>query len=158
MCICIYICKCVNIYFVIVVVQSLSHVWLFETPWTAACQASLSFTTYQSLLRFTSIESSMLSNHLILCFPLLLLPSVFPSIRVFSNGSGLLSRWPKYLSSASVLPMNIQDGFPLGLSGLNSLQCKELSRVFSSTSHSRTCQLRRFGMVSRNLYFKMRFR
>jgi len=129
-----------------------------ETSWTAACQAPLSFTISWSLLRFMSIELMMLSNHLILCFPLLLLPSVFPSIRVFSNGSGLLSRWPKYLSSASVLPMNIQDGFPLGLSGLNSLQCKELSRVFSSTSHSRTCQLRRFGMVSRNLYFKMRFR
>ena len=111
-----------------------------------------------SFLKLMSIESVMPSNHLILCWPLLLLPSVFPSIRVFSNGSGLLSRWPKYLSSPSVLPMNIQDGFPLGLSGLNSLQCKELSRVFSSTSHSRTCQLRRFGMVSRNLYFKMRFR
>ena len=128
------------------------------TPQTVACQAPLSSAVSLSLLKFMAIESVILSNHLILCFPLLLLPSVFPSIRVFSNGSGLLSRWPKYLSSASVLPMNIQDGFPLGLSGLNSLQCKELSRVFSSTSHSRTCQLRRFGMVSRNLYFKMRFR
>ena len=127
-----------------------------ETPWTAACQALLSFTFSWNLLRFMSTELMMLPNHLILCFPLLLLPSVFP--RVFSNGSALLSRWPKYLSSASVLPMNIQDGFPSGLSGLDSLQCKELSRVFSSTSHSRTCQLRRFGMVSSNLYFKMRFR
>ena len=104
---CIYVCKCVNIYFVIVVVQSLSHVWLFATPWTAACQASLSFTTYQSLLRFTSIESLMLSNHLILCFPLLLLPSIFPSIRVFSNESALCIRWPDYCRfSFSISPSN----------------------------------------------------
>ena len=128
----------------------------FAIPWTAARQSL--FTIFQSLLKLLPSESEMLSNHLILCFPLLLLPSIFPSIRVFSDELALCIRWPKYLSSASVLPMNIQDGFPLGLSGLNSLQCKELSRVFSSTSHSRTCQLRRFGMVSRNLYFKMRFR
>ena len=67
----------------VVVVQLLSHVWLFPTPWTAACQASLSFTISQGLLKFTSIESVMLSNHLILWRPLLLLPSIFPSIRVF---------------------------------------------------------------------------
>ena len=78
----------------IVVVQSLSHVQLFATPWTEACQAPLSFTVSQSLLRFMSIESVMPSNHLILCCPLLL-PSVFPSIRVFSNDSVLHTRWPK---------------------------------------------------------------
>ena len=77
-------------------VQSLSHVWLFETPWTAARQASLSITNSRSLLKLMSIESVMPSNHLILCRPLLLLPSIFPSIRVFSNESVLLIRWPNY--------------------------------------------------------------
>ena len=81
-----------------VVVQSLSHVQLFSTPWTAAHQASLSFTISQSLLKLTSIELVMPSNHLILCRPLLLLPSIFPSIRVFSNKSALPIRWPKYWS------------------------------------------------------------
>ena len=79
-----------------VVVQSLSHVHLFVTPWTAACQASLSFTKSWSLLKLMSIESVMPSNHLILCRPLLFLPSIFPSIRVFSNESVLRIRWPKY--------------------------------------------------------------
>ena len=77
-------------------VQSLSHVRLFETPWTAACQASLSLTNYWSLPKLMSIESVMPSNHLILCRPLLHLPSIFPSIRVFSNESDLHIRWPKY--------------------------------------------------------------
>ena len=81
-----------------VAVQSLSCVRLLATPWTAAPQASLSFTIYQNLLRFMSIEWVMLSNHLILCHPLLLLPSIFPSIRVFSNESALCIRWPKYWS------------------------------------------------------------
>ena len=76
-------------------VQLLSHVQLFETPWTAARQASLSITNSQSLLKVISIESVMASNHLILCQALLLLPSIFPSIRVFSNESVLLIRWPK---------------------------------------------------------------
>ena len=76
--------------------QSLSHVRLFATPWTALCKASLSITKTQSLLKLMSIESVMPSNHLILCCPLLLLPSVFPSIRVFSNESVLGIRWPKY--------------------------------------------------------------
>ena len=76
-------------------VQSLSRVWLFETPWTAAHQASLSIANSQSLLKFMSIKSVMPSNHLILCHPLLLLPSIFPSIRVFSNESALHIRWPK---------------------------------------------------------------
>ena len=83
---------------VIVIVQSLSNVQLFATPWTAACQASLSFTISQSLLKLMSIESVMPSNHLILCCPLLLLPSIFPSIRVFSNESVLPIKWPKYWS------------------------------------------------------------
>ena len=80
----------------VVVIQSLSHIWLFATPWTAAHQTSLSFTISLSLLRLLSIESEMPSNHLILCHPLLLLPSVFPSIWVFSNDSALHIRWPKY--------------------------------------------------------------
>ena len=80
----------------LVVVQSLSHVWLFATPWTAARQASLSITNSRSLLNFMSIDSVMPSNHLILCRPLLLLPSVFPSIRVFSSESVLPIMWSKY--------------------------------------------------------------
>ena len=115
-------------------VQSLSCVWLFASPWTAALQASLSITKSWSLLRLTSIESVMLSNHLILCHPLLLPPSTFPSIRVFSNDSALCITWPKYWvsASASVLPMNTQDWSPLGWTGWISLQSKGLSRVFSS--------------------------
>ena len=88
-------------------VSSLSHVWLFVTPWTAACQASLSFTISQSLLKLMSIDSVMPSNHLILCRPLLLPPSIFPSIRVFSNKSALRIRWPKDWSfSFSISPSN----------------------------------------------------
>ena len=79
-------------------VQSLSHVQFFATPWTAECQASLSITKSQSPPKPMSIESVMPSNHLILCCPLLLLPSIFPSIRVFSNESALCIRWPKYWS------------------------------------------------------------
>ena len=96
---------------VAVVVWSLSRVRLFGTPWTAARQASLSITNSRSLLKLTSIESVMSFNHLILCRPLLLLPSIFPSIRVFSNESALPMRWPKHWSfrSASVLPKNAQD-------------------------------------------------
>ena len=89
----------------VIVVQSVSHVQLFMTPWTAACQASLSFTLSQSLLKLMSTESMMPSNHLILCHPFLLLPSVFPSIRVFSSESALCIRWPKYCSfSFSISP------------------------------------------------------
>ena len=88
-------------------VQSLSRVQLFVTPWTAACQASLSITNSRSLFKLMSIESVMPSNHLILCRPLLLLPSIFPSIRVFSNESVLHIRWPKYWSfSFSISPSN----------------------------------------------------
>ena len=90
----------------IVVFQSLSHVRLVATPWTAALQASLSIPDSQSLFKFMSTQSVMSSNHLILCCPLLLLLSIFPSIKIFSNESVLHIRWSKYL--ASVLPMNIQ--------------------------------------------------
>ena len=81
-----------------VAVHSPSHVQLFATPWTSACQASPSFTISRSFLKLLSIESMMPSNHLILCHPLPLLPSIFPSIRVFSNGSTLHIKWPKYWS------------------------------------------------------------
>ena len=103
---------------------------------TTAHQASLSFTISQSLLKLMSIELVMPSNHLILCRPLLLLPSVFPSIRVFSNESALCIRWPdiRASNSAPVLPMNIQSWFHLGLTSLISLLSIGLSRVLSSTT------------------------
>ena len=118
-----------------VVVQSLSRAWLPATPWTAGCQASLSFTISRSLLKLISIESVIPTNHLVLCHPLPLLPSIFPQIRVFSNEPAFCIRWPKYwsVSFSTVLPMNIQDWFPLGLTGLISLQSKGLSRGFSNT-------------------------
>ena len=93
-------------------VQSLNRVRLTATPWTAACQASLSITNSWCLLKLMSIESVMPSNHLILCRPLLLPPSIFPSIRVFSNESVLYIRWPKYWSfSFSISPFNEYLGF-----------------------------------------------
>ena len=94
----------------IIVVQYLNRARLFVTPWTAAHQASLSFTISQSLFKLMSIESVMPSNHLILCHPLLL-PSIFPSIRVFSNESALSIRWPKYWSSTfNISPSNEYSG------------------------------------------------
>ena len=94
----------------VVVVQLVSHIWLLAAPWTAACQASLSFTISQSLLQLMSSESVMLSKtHLILCRPLLPLPSTFPSIRVFSNKLALRMRWPKYWSF-SISPSNEYSG------------------------------------------------
>ena len=129
---------------VIVVVQSLGHVQLFVSPWIAASQASLSstiqaslsFTISQSLLKLMSLESVMTSNHLILCHSLLLLLSVFPRIKVFSNESTLRVRWPKYWSfSFHISPSNEYSGLlSLGLTGLISLQSKGLLRVFSSTT------------------------
>ena len=102
---------------VVVVVQSLIRVWLFANPWTAVCQASLSLTISWSLLKPLSIESVILSNHLILCCPFLLLPSIFPSIRVFSNELALLSRWPKHWSfNFNIRPSNEYSGlnsFPM---------------------------------------------
>ena len=92
-------------------VQSCSCVWLFATPWTAARQAFLSITNSQTLLRLMSIELVMPSNHLILCHPLLIPPSIFPSIRVFSNESVLCIQWPKYWSfSFSISPSNEHSG------------------------------------------------
>ena len=92
-------------------VQSISRVWLFATPWTTARQASLSITNSQSPLKPMSIKSVIPSNHLILCRPLLLLPSIFPSIRVFSNESALRIRWPKYWSlSFNISPFNEHPG------------------------------------------------
>ena len=94
-----------------VVVQSLSHVQLCSNPWTATCQASLSFTISRSLLKFMSIESVMPSNHLILCHPLILLPSIFPTIGVFSNELAFHIRWPKNRSfSFSISPSNEYSG------------------------------------------------
>ena len=112
------------------IVQLLSRVRLLATPWTAAHQACLSITNSQSLLKVLSIESVMPSNHLILCHPLLLLPSTFPNIRVFSSESVLCIG---VSASASVLPMNIQGWFPLGWTGWISFQSKGLPRVFSNT-------------------------
>ena len=92
-------------------VQSLSHVWLFVTPWTAARQVSLSITNSRCLLKLMSVESVMQSKYLILCWPLLLLPSIFPSIRVFSNESVLCIRWPKYWSFSFIIsPSNEYSG------------------------------------------------
>ena len=115
-------------------VQSLSHVQLFVTPWTTARQASLSITNSQSLLKLMSIESLMSSNHLILCHLHFLLPPIFPSIRIFSNGQLCASGGQSIGASASVLSMTIQGWFPLGLTVLISLLSKGLTRVFSSTA------------------------
>ena len=114
-------------------VQLLSRAWLFENSWNAARQASLSITNSRSLLKLMSIELVMSSNHLILCHPFLLPPSIFPSIRVFSNESALHIRWPKYWSfSFSINPSTEYSGLiPLGLISLLS---KGLSRVFSNTT------------------------
>ena len=117
-------------------VQSLSCIQLFATPWPAACQASLSIINSQSLLKLMSIALVMPSNHLILCHPLLLLSSIFPSIKVFSNESVLHIRWQKYWISApaSVLPKNVQGWFPSRWTGWISLKSKGLLRVFSNTT------------------------
>ena len=125
MCVCIF-----------AVVQSLSHVQFFVTPQTAACQASLSFRISWSLLNLISLESTLPPNHLILYHPLLLLPSIFPSIRSFLMSQFFTSGGQSIgvSASASVLPMNIQGWFPLGLTGLIPLLSKGLSRVFCSTT------------------------
>ena len=114
-------------------VQSLSHVQLFATPWAAARQASLSITNSQSLLKLMSIEWMMPSNRLILCYPLLLWPSIFPSIRETNGFFTSDGQSTGASASASVLPMNLQDWFPLGWTGWISLQSKELW-LFSSTT------------------------
>ena len=116
-------------------VQSLSRVRLFVTPWTAAHQASLSITNSRSLLKLMSIELVMPSNHLILCCPLLLLPSVSRSIRGFSNESALHIRWPKYWNfSFNISPSNEHPGLISLRMDWFFLQSKGLSRVFSNTT------------------------
>ena len=119
-------------------VQSLSHIQLCATTWTAACQASLSITNSGSLLKLMSIESVMPSNHLILCPPLLLLPSIFPSTRVFSNESALRISWPKYLSfTLNISASNEHPGmisFRIDWFDLLPKKSKGLSRVFSNTT------------------------
>ena len=117
-------------------VQSHSRVQSFVTPWTAAHQASLSITNSWSPPKPMSIESVMPSNHLILCHPLLLRPSIFPSIRVFSNESSLRMRWPKYWSfSFSISPSNEHPGLiSFRMDWLDLLASKGLSRVLSNTT------------------------
>ena len=105
------ICNFLSPPWLLFIVQLLSHVRLFATPWAAASQASLSFTISWSLLKLMSIKSVLPSNHLILCHPLLLLPSICPCIRVFANEMALLIRWPKYWSfSFSISPSNEYSG------------------------------------------------
>ena len=131
-------------------VQSLSRVRLFATPWTAAHQASLSITNSWSPPKLMSIESVMPSNHLILCHPLLLLPSIFPSIRVFSNESALCIRWPKYWSfSFSITPFNEHSGLiSFRMDWLDHLAVQGLSRAFSNT----TVQKHQFFSAQLSLY------
>ena len=133
------------------VVQLLSHVWLFAAPWTAAHQASLSFTISQSLLKLMSIELVMPSNNLILCHPLLLLPQSFPASRslpiswLFASGGQSIG----VSASASVILVNIQDWFPLGLTGLISLQSKGLllSNGSSSTPQFKSINSLAFSLI-----------
>ena len=124
------------IYILVSSVQQLSRVQLFVPPWAAAREASLSITNSQSLLKLMSIESVMPSNHLILCCSLLLLPSVFPSIRVFSSESALPIRWPKYWSfSFSISPSNEYSGLiSFRIDWLDLLALQGLSGVFSNTT------------------------
>ena len=129
---------------------SVSRVWLFATPWTAARQSSLFITNSWSLFKLMSIESVMPSNHLILCRPLLLLPSVFPASGSFPMSQFFASggRSIGVSASASVLPVNIQDWFPSGWSGWIFLLSKGLSRVFSNT----TVQEHQFFSAQLSLY------
>ena len=128
----------------IFVVQLLRRVWLFVTPWTATHQASLSFPIPQSLFKFTSTESVILSNRLILCHPLFLLPSIFPSIGVFSNALGGQSTG----ASESVLGMNIQGWFPLGLTGLLFAVQGTLKSLLPH--HNFFCRIKLFIMINNN--------
>ena len=152
--VCVYMCVCMRVYISVRAykthmnflanlkyiyqfssVQSFSHVWLFATPWTLACQASLSITHSRSLLKLMSIKSVMPSNHLMLCRPLLLPPSIFSQYQGLFKWVSSLHQVAKVSASASVLPMNIQDWFPLGWNGWISLLSKGLSRVFSIHDH-----------------------
>ena len=163
----------------VVVVQSLSHVRLLATPWTVAHQLFLSSTFSLNFLKLMSVESVMPSNHLILCWPLLLLPSIFPNSRniekiffpilsqhweniflnlsqLFSNELALCIRWPKYWSfSFSISPSSeCQGWFPIELTGLISLQSNGLSRVFSNT----TVQKHQFFSAQLSLWSKFHIR
>ena len=131
-------------------VQSLSHVRIFATPWTAAHQASLSITNSQTFPKPMSIVSVMLSNHLIFCRPLLLLPPIPPSIRVFSNESALLIRWPNYWSfSFNISPSSEHPGLiSFRMDWLDLLTIQGLSRVFSNT----TVQKHQFFSAQLSLY------
>ena len=132
-------------------VQSFSHVQLFATQWTAACLTSLFITNSQNLLKLMSMESVMLSNHLILCHTLLLLPSIFPSIRVFSNESALLIRWPKYWSfSFSISPYNEYSGmisFRIDLWDLLAVQGTLMSLLQGHTLNASILQCSAFFIV-----------
>ena len=121
---------------IVIIVQLISCVRFFVTPWTVAHQASLSFTTSQSLLKLMSIESMMPSNHFVLCCPLLILPSILLRTRVFSDELTFHLGSHKYwgFSFRSVLPMNIQSWFPLGLTSVISFQSMGLSSVFFNTT------------------------
>ena len=116
--------------------QSLSHVRLFATPWSAACQASLFITNSQTLPKLISIKSVMQTNHLILCHPLVLLPSIFPNIRVFLSESALPVRWPKYWSfSFNISLSNEHPGLiSFRMHWLDLLQSKGISRVFTNAT------------------------
>ena len=129
--------------YVISSVQSLSHVRLFVTPWTAACQASLFITNSQSWLKLMFTESMMPSNHLILCHPLLLMPSIFPSIRVFSNESALSIRWPKYWSFSFNISLSNEHPGPISfrMDWLDLLAVQGLLRVFSNNHSSKVSVL-----------------
>ena len=126
-----------------VLIQSLSHVWLLATPWTAACQVSLSFAISWSLLKLMPIESVIPSDHLMFCCPFHFLLSIFPHIRSFPMSWLFASGGQSIGASVStpVLPKNTQDWFPLGLTGLISLQSKGFLRVFSSTHSSKASTL-----------------
>ena len=148
-----FCCCCCCCYFYTYSVQSLSCVRLFATPWAAAHQASLYIANHQSLLKLMSIELVMPSNHFILCHPLLLLPSIFPSIRVFQM-SQLFTSGSQSIgvsASKSVLPMNTQDWFPLGWTGCISLESKGLSRAFSNNAVQKHVPLE--SQFLRSLFF-----
>ena len=133
-------------------VQMLIRVWLFRTPWTAARQASLSITNFQSLFKLISIKSVMPSNGLILCRSLLLRPSIFPSIRIFSSESVLHIRWPKYWSfSFSISSPNEYSGLISRIDWLDLLTVQGLSRVFSNT----TVQKYQWKYFNKSIYFQL---
>ena len=142
---------------ILVVIQWLNCVWLFVTPWTVAWQTSLSFAISKSLLKLMSTESVMPPNHLILCHPLLLLPSIFPCISVFSNESALRIRWPDYWSfSFTIRPSNEYSGlisFRTELISLISWLSKGLWKVFSNT----TFQKDQFFGTQLSLWFNSHF-